>query len=75
MNPEEQLSHPDFYARMVDPVVLGKQIAERRGIWQMRFLNARKLSRLCKDRAVGVDVFGKDVEYSGNWAYCEQTWW
>src|SRR5215211_33126 len=63
MNPEEQRSHSDSYARMVDPVVLGKQIAERRGMWQMRFLNARKLSRLCNDRAVGVDVFGKDVEY------------
>lgn len=43
--------------------MLGKQIAERRGMWQMRLLDARKLSRLCKDRAVEVSVFGKDVEY------------
>jgi len=48
---------------MVDPVILGKQIAERRRMWQMRFLDAKKLSRLCTDRALNVSASGDDVEH------------
>ena len=43
---------------LLEPALPGAWIAEHRRIWQMRFLNANGLARLCSDR--GLSNFGEE---------------
>lgn len=48
---------------LLDPGVLGRWMIERRYVWQMRLLDAKKLSHFARARGLQVFAFsGKDVE-------------
>ena len=41
-----------IYERLIDPVVLGGWVIERRRPWQLGFLNARKAHEFARERGV-----------------------
>lgn len=47
---------------IVGPEVLGRWMIERWYVWQMRLLDAKKLSKFSGDRGIQISSFGKDVE-------------
>jgi hypothetical protein len=42
----------EAYERLIDPVVLGTWVAERRQAWQLGFLDARKTHEFARERGV-----------------------